>query len=81
MTTYPQILVNVTVKDRKDIMEVPALAGKVRDAEARLDGDGRLLIRYSGTEPKLRIMAEGKDKAVIKALVQDLADAVKEELG
>jgi phosphoglucosamine mutase len=81
MTTYPQILVNVKVKDKKDIMELPALAKKVHDAELRLDGDGRLLIRYSGTEPKLRIMAEGKDKAVIEALVNDLAKAVKEELG
>jgi phosphoglucosamine mutase len=81
MTTYPQVLVNVRVNDKKDIMEVPSLAGKVRDAQRRLDGDGRLLIRYSGTEPKLRIMAEGKDKAVIEALVNDLAKAVREELG
>jgi len=81
MTTYPQVLVNVKVKHKKDIMEVPAIRKKVAEAESKLDGDGRLLIRYSGTEPKLRIMAEGRDKALIAALVDALAGTVKKELG
>jgi len=81
MTTYPQVLVNVPVKSKKDIMELPRLARKVADAEEKLDGNGRLLIRYSGTEPKLRIMAEGKDLASIKEIVNDLAQSVIEEIG
>jgi phosphoglucosamine mutase len=81
MTTYPQILVNVPVRERRDIMELPNLARKVADAEQKLDGIGRLLIRYSGTEPKLRIMAEGNDLAFIEDMVNDLARSVKEELG
>ena len=81
MTTYPQVLVNVTVREKKEIMNVPALAEKVRMAEASLDGTGRILIRYSGTEPKLRIMAEGSDKAFIEGMVHDLAGAVQKELG
>ncbi len=81
MTTYPQVLVNVTVREKKEIMNVPALAEKVRKAEASLDGTGRILIRYSGTEPKLRIMAEGSDKAFIEGMVHELAGAVQKELG
>ncbi|MGA2193602.1 MAG: phosphoglucosamine mutase [Nitrospirota bacterium] len=81
MTTYPQVLVNVKVREKKEITEVPALAGKFKDAQSKLDGDGRLLVRYSGTEAKLRIMAEGRDRALIEAIVNDLADAVKKEIG
>jgi len=81
MNTYPQVLVNVKVRHKKDIMAVPAIKKKVAEAESRLDGAGRLLIRYSGTEPKLRIMAEGKDKALVQALVDGLAELVKKELG
>ncbi len=81
MTTYPQVLVNVPVKSKKDIMELPRLARKVAEAEQKLDGNGRLLIRYSGTEPKLRIMAEGKDLAFIEEMVNELARSIKEEIG
>lgn len=81
MTTYPQVLVNVPVREKRDIMELPKLARMVADAEQKLDGNGRLLIRYSGTEPKLRIMAEGKDLSFIEEIVNGLARSVKEELG
>jgi len=81
MTIYPQSLVNVRVRQKKDLSEIPALARKIKKAEAAIDGDGRLLIRYSGTEPKLRLMAEGKDKALIDSILADLADAVRKELG
>ncbi|MGC2424063.1 MAG: phosphoglucosamine mutase [Nitrospirota bacterium] len=81
MTTYPQVLVNVKVREKTEIMDVPALAEIVRAAQASLDGTGRLLIRYSGTEPKLRIMAEGSDKTHIENMVRDIAAAVSKELG
>jgi len=81
MTTYPQVLVNVRVKHKKDINKIPSLARMAEEAERSLDGNGRLLIRYSGTEPKLRIMAEGKDRAAVEAIVGGLAEAVKKELG
>jgi phosphoglucosamine mutase len=81
MTTYPQVLVNVPVREKRDIMELPRLARKVADAELKLDGNGRLLIRYSGTESKLRIMAEGKDLSFIEDMVNDLARSVKKEIG
>lgn len=81
MTVYPQVLVNVRVKKKTDISKVPAIAGKVAEAERTLDGQGRLLIRYSGTEPKLRLMAEGKDRAVIENILNGLAETVRKELG
>ena len=81
MTTYPQVLVNVKVREKRDIMEVPVLAKKIMEAQTSLDGTGRLLIRYSGTEPKLRIMAEGKDRVLIEAMVNNIAEAVRAEIG
>jgi len=71
--TYPQVLVNVRVKERKDLKTVPQAQKAVHDAERRLDGRGRLLVRYSGTEPLLRIMAEGEDQGEIDQVVQELA--------
>jgi phosphoglucosamine mutase len=81
MKVYPQVLVNVPVKKKKDVSRVPVLAARIAEAERMLDGEGRLLIRYSGTEPKLRIMAEGKDKELIETLVMGIAETVANELG
>jgi phosphoglucosamine mutase len=81
LTTYPQVLVNVRVRQRADYAAVPAIAAVIRDVERRLHGDGRLLIRYSGTEPLLRIMLEGKDETDIRAWADEIAAAVREHLG
>jgi phosphoglucosamine mutase len=81
LTTYPQVLVNVRVRQRVDYAAVPAIAAVIRDVERRLHGDGRLLIRYSGTEPLLRIMLEGKDETDIRAWADEIAAAVREHLG
>ena len=81
LTTYPQILVNVRVQERKDVNSVPAIATAIERVTKAMDGHGRLLIRYSGTEPLLRIMIEGKDDASIKAWAAEIAAVVKAELG
>ena len=81
MTAYPQALMGVRVRQKRDIMEFPEIARKVAQAKAGLDGSGRLLIRYSGTEPVLRIMAEGRDKALVLSLVRDIAVMVEKVLG
>ena len=81
MTPLPQILVNVRVKKRTDIMTVPAIARAIQDIEAKLGSEGRVLIRYSGTEPLLRIMLEGQDTAEITAWAHEIADLVKHEMG
>lgn len=81
MKTYPQILVNVKVNERKDLASIPEIAQRMALIEKKLDGTGRLLVRYSGTEPKVRVMLEGEDQKEIKALAEDLAEVIKEKLG
>ncbi len=80
LTSYPQVLVNVRVKARTDIGAVPAVAQAMREVEARLDGHGRLLVRYSGTEPLLRIMLEGRDQHEIRVWAEEIAEAVRAHL-
>ncbi len=81
LVAYPQVLVNVRVV-RKPVLEtVPGLARAMSELEARLDGRGRLLVRYSGTEPVLRIMIEGERQDEIQAWAHELAARVRQELG
>jgi len=80
LVTYPQVLVNVRVKQRSDYMQVPAVRTVIQRVEGALAGHGRLLIRYSGTEPLLRIMLEGKDQDEIRLWADDIASVVKEQL-
>ena len=81
LTTYPQVLLNVRVRDKVDLKGIPAIAKVIAGVESRVAGQGRLLVRYSGTEPLLRVMLEGKDQNEIRAWAQEIADAVKEHLG
>ena len=81
LVKYPQVLVNVRVRERVDYMQVPAIARAIETVEGRVDGAGRVLIRYSGTEPLLRIMIEGKDQNEIAAWAGEIADAVRTHLG
>jgi phosphoglucosamine mutase len=62
--------------ERIDLASVPEIAAVLASVEQRLAGHGRLLVRYSGTEPLLRIMLEGRDTAEISAWVQEIAAAV-----
>ena len=77
LVTYPQVLVNVRVRERADYMQIPAIAKSIERVEERVDGQGRLLIRYSGTEPLLRIMLEGKNDDEIRQWANEIAEAVK----
>jgi phosphoglucosamine mutase len=81
LTSYPQVLLNVRVRERVDLSQVPAVMAAMADVESRLDGQGRLLVRYSGTEPLLRVMLEGKDEADIRTWAQHIVSVVKEHLG
>jgi phosphoglucosamine mutase len=81
LTTYPQTLVNVRVGRRVPVGEVPAIAATIDSVERRLGDDGRLLVRYSGTEPLLRIMLEGRDQQEIERWAHEIADAAKTALG
>jgi phosphoglucosamine mutase len=78
---YPQILLNVKVARKVDFKNLPAVAAKARAVEERLGEDGRLVLRYSGTEPLARIMIEGPEQEMIDALAEELAVAIRGELG
>jgi phosphoglucosamine mutase len=81
LVTYPQVLVNVRVGRRVPVAEVPAIAAVIDSVERRLGTEGRLLVRYSGTEPLLRVMLEGRDQQEIDAWAHEIADAAKAALG
>ncbi len=81
MTAYPQVLMNVRVERRVDLKTVPAVSELMASIESRLEGQGRLLVRYSGTEPLLRVMLEGQNEADIKRWGQEIIDAVKQHVG
>jgi phosphoglucosamine mutase len=76
VTLYPQVLVNVRVSRGFDFNADPRVMGAVRDLEQTLSGNGRVLLRASGTEPVIRVMVEGPDKARIHALAEQLAGTV-----
>jgi len=74
---YPQILVNVRVKERLPFADVPVIADAAASIERELDGKGRLLLRYSGTENLARVMIEGQDQAVITEQANRLAEVIR----
>jgi phosphoglucosamine mutase len=78
---FPQILLNIRVHSKPDISTVPEIASAVEDVERQMKGRGRVLVRYSGTEPLLRIMMEGSDEREIRSLSNSIGDAAKRTLG
>lgn len=78
MVKFPQTMINVRIKDRKDLQSVPAIQEAVAAVEASLGPRGRVLLRPSGTEPVVRVMVEGEDAALVKRLAEELADKVKQ---
>jgi len=81
LTAYPQVLMNLRVQHKVDLKAVPEVAAVMSAVESRLAGNGRLLVRYSGTEPLLRVMLEGEDEAEIRRWGQEIIDAVKAHVG
>jgi len=81
MEPLPQVLYNVGVKEKKDLSEIPTMKKRVAAIEKTLGQSGRVLIRYSGTEPLLRIMIEGEDQKKLHQWAQDLVDLAKKHLG
>jgi phosphoglucosamine mutase len=72
MEVYPQVLLNLKVRERRDLGTVPQAQKAIQAAEKRLQGRGRLLVRFSGTEPLLRVMVEGEKPAEINEVAQEL---------
>jgi len=75
------VLMNLRVDRKADLKTIPDVAAVMASVESRLEGHGRLLVRYSGTEPLLRVMLEGKDEAEIRQWGQEIIDAVRQHLG
>lgn len=78
---YPQVLVNVRVREKRPFTEIAAVAEAAHATESQLGERGRLLLRYSGTEPLARVMIEGPEQAEIERLANHLAAVIKESLG
>jgi phosphoglucosamine mutase len=81
MEKVPQLLENVVLPMRRPIDEMPELTREIRRVEAELGGEGRVLVRWSGTEPKLRLMVEGPDMSRLEAVVRTMADAARSDMG
>ena len=81
MRKFPQVLVNIKVKEKIPFELLPPLKEGIEKAERLLGEEGRLLIRYSGTEPLVRVMVEGKDEKLIQRVAHTLAEMVEKELG
>jgi phosphoglucosamine mutase len=81
MELFPQLLFNVEVREKKDLSEIPEIGRRVKEIEKSLGNSGRLLIRYSGTEPLLRIMVECEDEKKLRQYGHDLVELVKKHLG
>jgi phosphoglucosamine mutase len=81
LTTYPQVLLNLRVPRKVDLRTVPQVAEVMASVEARLAGEGRLLVRYSGTEPLLRVMLEGRDQGEIRRWAEEILDAARTHIG
>lgn len=78
---FPQVLVNVRVATKRPFETLPQVATAVAQVEAALGQEGRLVLRYSGTEPLARVMIEGPDAAVVTALAESVAAAIRSTLG
>ena len=81
LKVFPQVILNVRVREKKPFEDIPAVAELIRAAEAELADSGRVVIRYSGTEALARVMIEAEDENRMRTLAEGIAEAIREELG
>jgi phosphoglucosamine mutase len=81
LQVYPQKLVNVRVKEKKALTDVPAVAREIREVEEAFGGRGRVVVRFSGTEPLARVMVEGPDEEQVERFSSQIAAAIQREMG
>lgn len=81
MTVYPQVLINVEVDaSRPDFMKVPMIADSIKEVESQLGSQGRVLVRYSGTQPLLRVMVEGPEENLTRQCCEKICEAIRKSL-
>ena len=81
LKTFPQVILNVKVREKKPLDSIPAVAQTIAEAEQALAGTGRVVIRYSGTEALARVMIEAEDEAQMTLHAESIANAIRAELG
>ncbi len=81
LKVFPQVIVNVKVREKKSLEEFPSVAERIREAEKALADSGRVVIRYSGTEALARVMIEAENEELMRTHADAIADAIRTELG
>jgi phosphoglucosamine mutase len=81
LVVYPQLLLNIRVRNRRPLEEMPAVTEEIRAAERAFGDAGRVLVRFSGTEPLARVMVEGPELAQVEAFASRIAKVIERELG
>jgi phosphoglucosamine mutase len=81
LKVFPQTILNVKVREKRPIEELPSVVSVIKDAEMDLDGNGRVVIRYSGTEALARVMIEAESEEAMRRHAHRIADAIRAELG
>jgi phosphoglucosamine mutase len=81
LKVFPQVIVNIRVKEKKPLMEIATVADTIHAAEHELNGNGRVVVRYSGTEPLARVMIEAESETAMKFHADAIAKAIRDELG
>ncbi len=81
LRVFPQIIVNVKVREKKPLAQIPAIAAAIRAAEDALQDAGRIVVRYSGTEPLARVMVEAENEDAMRRYAEQIAQAIRTELG
>lgn len=81
LKVFPQVIVNVRVREKKPLETIPSVAAAIDEANADLDGNGRVVVRYSGTEALARVMIEAESATLMQRHADRIADAIRAELG
>ena len=81
LKVFPQMIQNVRVREKVPFSQVPSIHQAIEAAERALDGNGRVVVRSSGTEALARVMVEAESADTMQALAQNIAGAIKQELG
>jgi phosphoglucosamine mutase len=81
LKVFPQVIVNVKVREKRPLGQIPSVAAAIRAAEDELRDSGRVVIRYSGTEALARVMIEAESEAAMRFHSETIAGAIRAELG